>query len=56
MIAYGCELEFRDEILLKREECKTQEKAKILNLTRNGKMVILPKYDMLKPIIFLDLG
>ena len=28
MIVYGCELEFYDEILLKRKECKTQEKAK----------------------------
>ena len=28
MIAYGCELEFQDEILLRGEECKTQEKPK----------------------------
>ena len=56
MIAYDCELEFRDEIILRREECKTREKAKILNLARNGKMVIFPKWDMLKPVIFLDLG
>ena len=27
MIAYGCELEFRDKIILSREECKTREKA-----------------------------
>ena len=28
MSAYGCELEFWDEIILRREECKTREKAK----------------------------
>ena len=56
MIAHDCELEFYDEIILRRKECKTREKAKILNLARKGKMVILPKWDSLKPIIFLDLG
>ena len=49
------ELEFRDEIILRREECKTWEKAKILNLARKGKMVILLQWDRLNPIIFLDL-
>ena len=56
MITYGCELEFRDETILRREKCKTQEKAKILNLAMKGKMVILPEWDRLKPLIFLDLG
>ena len=59
MIAYGCELEFWDEILLRREECKTrkkkQKKTKILNLAKKGKMVILSEWDRLKPVIFLDL-
>ena len=53
MITYGCELEFRDETILRREECK--EKAKILNLARKGKMVILLEWDRLKPLIFLDI-
>ena len=56
MIVYGCELEFQDVILLRKEECKTREKTKILNLARKGKMVILLEWDRLKPVIFLDLG
>ena len=41
-IAYACDLilmcvEFRDEILLKGEECKTRENS---NFLKNGKMVI----------------
>ena len=43
--AYACELicmyvEFREEILLRGEECKTRENSHFL---RNGKMVILIK-------------
>ena len=40
VIAYGCELEFRDEILLRGGECKTQENS---NFLRKGKTVILVK-------------
>ena len=40
VIAYGCELEFRDEILLKGGECKTRENS---NFLRKGKTVISVK-------------
>ena len=36
--------------------CKTRKKLKNLNLTRNGKIVILSKWDRLKPVTFIDLG
>ena len=42
-------MEFRDEILLKGEECKTRENSIFL---RKGKTVILIK----KSINFLDIG
>ena len=35
---------------------RPRKKLKILNLVRKGKMVILSEWDMLKPVIFLDLG
>ena len=38
MIAYGCELEFQDEILLRREECKSWEKAKNFKFSSKGKI------------------
>ena len=41
-------VEFRDEILLRRGECKTRENP---NFLKKGKMVILVKSE-----IFLDLG
>ena len=41
MIAYGCELEFQDEILLRGKNVRPRKNLKILNLARKGKMVIL---------------
>ena len=35
---------------------RPEKKLKILNLARNGKIVILSKWDVLKPVICLDLG
>ena len=54
MVAYAGDslcmcVEFRDEILLRGEECKTREKS---NFSKNGKTVISVE----KPGIFLDLG
>ena len=40
VIVYGCELEFRDETLLKGGECKTRENS---NFLRKGKTVISVK-------------
>ena len=43
-VAYACDFcdctEFRDEILLREEECKTRENS---NFLKNGKMVISVK-------------
>ena len=53
-VAYACELiymyvEFRGEILLRGEECKTRENSHFL---RKGKMVISVK----NPKFLLDIG
>ena len=49
---YVC-VNFRDEILLKGEECKTQVN---LNFFEKGKMVNCHYSTSFKPEIFLDLG
>ena len=56
MIVYGSELEFKTKLFSGGKNVRPEKKLKILNLARNGKMVILSEWDRLKPVIFIDLG